>query len=114
MNQKTINHRRVTRLIKSIIDHEVYKAERYQDNLRDEPDSEIVKNFIPGIEFEDGERTRKTYVTVNDSFLELVGYDGNLPGFLADYFGTDYKPEEGKPLKFRYIEGYLINPTKTS
>lgn len=115
MNQKTINHRRVTRLVKSIIDYEVYKAEKYYDYLRQDPDSEVAEamddTFIPGIEIVPG-RNRKRYVTVNEEFLELIGYEGNLEGFLADYFGTDYVPASDDPLKFRYIDGLLINPTK--
>lgn len=63
------------------------------------------------ISFETKGRTEEVFVTVNDEFLNLVGYDGNLEGFLADYFGRDYKPCEGEPLKFRFLEGYLINPT---
>lgn len=118
MNQKTINHRRVTRLVKSIIDYEVYKAKNYLDSLRREPESEATKamagTFIPGIEIVKSGRNHKDYVTVNDEFLELVGYEGNLEGFLCDYFGADYVPESDDPLKFRYIEGILINPTKVS
>lgn len=117
MNQKTINHRRVTRLVRSTIDCEVYKAEKYFDSLRQEPDSEVTKSmegtFIPGIEIVNNGRSRKEYVTVNDEFLELIGYEGNLEGFLADYFGADYVPESDDPLKFRYIDGLLVNPTKT-
>lgn len=116
MNQKTINHRRVTRLVKSTLDYEVYKAEKYNDSLRQDPDSEVTKamagTFIPGIEIVRSDRIHKTYVTVNDEFLELIGYEDNLEGFLADYFGSDYVPESDEPLKFRYIEGLLINPTK--
>jgi hypothetical protein len=118
MNQKTINHRRVTRLVKSIISYEVYKANSYLDSLRREPDSEATKamegTFIPGIEIVTSGRNRKEYVTVNEEFLELIGYEGNLEGFLADYFGTDYVPASDDPLKFRYIDGLLINPTKVS
>ena len=52
------------------------------------------------------------YVTVNDIFLSQVGYEGNLSGFLADYFGHDFKPRNGEPLRFRYVNGYLVNPSR--
>ena len=115
MKQVTINHRRITRLVKSIIDYEVFKAEKYYEAVREDPDGDATKamagTFIQGIDIVNGGRTRKKYVTVNDEFLELVGYDDNLGGFLADYFGSDYTPEcDGDP-KFRYIDGILINPT---
>lgn len=116
MRQKTINHRRVTRLVRSMIDHEIFKARRYYDTLKYDPDSEAAKaerdTFIPGIEFETVGKVAKEYVTVNDDFLTLIGYEDNLEGFLADYFGSDYKPADGQPLRFRYVEGLLINPTK--
>ena len=116
MNQKTINHRRVTRLVKSVIDYEVYKAEKYleavsQDSTCEEA-KEMAGTFIPGIEIISTGRLRKKYVTVNEDFLDLIGYDDNLEGFLADYFGSDYHPENDKELKYRYIDGLLINPTK--
>jgi hypothetical protein len=116
MRQTTINHKRITKLVKTFIDHEVYKALRFHDDFKRDPDSEAAKaergTFIPGIEVEETGRLTKTFVTVNKEFLEVVGYDDNLEGFLADYFGSDYKPEEGQPLRFRYLDGYLVNPTK--
>ena len=68
----------------------------------------LERELLPGIELADS----RVFITVNDEFLERVGYDGNLGGFLADYFGSDAKFTDGEPLKFRYLEGFLVNPTK--
>ena len=117
MRQGTVNHRRITSIVKSVIDYEVYKANELQWQLKHEPDSEFTaslkeKGVMPGIEFESADGIKREYVTINKEFLSLVGYDDNMKGFLADYFGTDYKPKDGEPLKYRYINGYLINPTR--
>jgi hypothetical protein len=112
MRQSTISHRRLTRIVKNVIDYHVYKAKSYECDLRNGDVMEGQQLELPGISFETKGRTEAVFVTINDEFLNLVGYDGNLDGFLADYFGRDYKPCEGEPLKFRFLEGYLINPTK--
>lgn len=115
MQSKTINHKRITQIVRSVIDYEISKARSYDFDLRHEPDSEVTKakanTFIPGIEFDDRDGVKRDIVTINKQFLALVGYDGNLEGFLADYFGSDYKPKKGEPLKFRFLQGFLVNPT---
>ena len=111
MRQSTISHRRLTRIVKNILDLHVYKAKSYEYDLKEGKAEKGYQPELPGISFETKGLTEEVFVTVNDEFLNLVGYDGNLEGFLVDYFGRDYKPCEGEPLKFRFLEGYLINPT---
>lgn len=114
MQQRTINHRRVTRLVKSVIDPEVYRELSHQWDLKHEPERvpENYKPRLPGVECDNLNGINRTFVTINDEFLTLIGYDDNLKGFLIDYFGNDYKPKEGEPLRFRFIDGVLINPTQ--
>lgn len=112
MRQSTINNRRLTRIVKMLIDHHVFLAKDYERDLKKGLANEDYEPELPGISFVMKGRTEETFVTVNDEFLSIVGYDGNLEGFLTDYFGSDYKHDEGEPLRFRYLEGYLINPTK--
>lgn len=112
MRQLTINNRRLTRIVKSILGLHVYHAKNYENDLKSGKAKEDFQLELPGISFENKGRIEEVFVTINDEFLALVGYDGNLEGFLADYFGSDYKPAEGEPLRFRFLEGYLINPTK--
>ena len=115
MQSKTINHKRITQVVRSVIGYRVSRAESHEWDMKHDPEgveAKAYKELLPGISFDDSAGIRKTFVTVNEEFLGLVGYDGNLEGFLADYFGSDYKPFEGEPLKFRFLEGYLINPTK--
>lgn len=117
MQKTTINHRRVVRLVKSIIDYEVHKARNVKWQREDDPKSEALaameKNVkLPGIEFDDRDGIRRDYVTINDELLALIGYDDNTEGFLYDYFGSDYKHPENEPLRFRFIEGELIAPTR--
>lgn len=116
MQSKTINHKRITQVVRSVIGYRVNMAESHDFEMRHDPEgveATTYKEILPGISFDNSNGIRKTFVTINDEFLDLVGYDGNLSGFLVDYFGDDYKPSEGEPLKFRFLEGYLINPTKT-
>ncbi len=116
MQSKTINHKRITQIVKRVIGYEVSKAESYDFSLRHEPDSEVTKakakTIVPGIEIERAQGVCKSYVTINEQILSLVGYEDNLQGFLQDYFGSDFKPGTDEPLKFRFIEGFLLNPTK--
>lgn len=115
MQSKTINHKRITQVVRSVIGYRIDRAESHFYNMKHDPDgveAKAYKEVLPGIVFDDSAGILKAFVTINDEFLALVGYDGNLEGFLADYFGSDYKPTEGEPLKFRFLEGYLINPTK--
>ena len=115
MQSKTINHKRITQVVRNVIGYRVDRAESHALNMKHDPEgveAKAYKEVLPGISFDDRSGIRKVFVTVNDEFLGLVGYDGNLSGFLADYFGDDYKPGKGEPLKFRFLEGYLINPTK--
>ena len=115
MQSKTINYKRITQVVRSVIGYRVSRADSHDFNMKHDPEgveAKAYKEILPGITFDDSAGIRKTFVTINEEFLALVGYDGNLEGFLADYFGNDYKPTEGEPLKFRFLEGYLINPTK--
>lgn len=112
MRQSTINNRRLTRIVKMVIDHHVFLAKGFERDLREGLARKDYEPELPGISFVMKGRTEEIFVTLNDEFLALVGYDENLEGFLADYFGSDYKATEGEPLRFRYLEGYLINPTK--
>ena len=112
MMQSTINNRRLTRIVRVLIDRHVFLAKDYERDLKEGLAREDYVPELPGISFVMKGRTEEVFVTVNDEFLNIVGYDGNLEGFLADYFGRNYKPADGEPLKFRYLEGYLINPTK--
>ena len=112
MRQSTIKNRRLTRIVKNVLDLHVYRAKSYEDDLKSGKAKDDYQLELPGISFEKKGRIEEVFVTVNDEFLTLVGYDGNPEGFLADYFGSDYKPMEGEPLRFRLIEGYLMNPTK--
>lgn len=115
MQSRTINHKRITQVVRNVIGYRVNRAENHAFDVKHDPDgvaTQAYKEVLPDITFDDDKGVRRTFVTVNDEFLALVGYDGNLEGFLADYFGSDYKPMEGEPLRFRFIEGYLINPTK--
>lgn len=114
MQSRKINHTRITQVVRNVIGYRVGRAESHDFDMKHEPDSvaaKMYKEVLPGIIFDDSKGVRRTFVTINDEFLVLVGYDGNLEGFLADYFGSDYKPAEGEPLRFRFVEGYLINPT---
>lgn len=115
MKQNTINHKRLTAIVRQEASNALYRLREYQDAQKREPDGELARvlkaGIIEGVTSENVDGILKEYVTVNDQFLSLVGYDGNLDGFLADYFGTDYKPEEGEPLRFRFIGGFLVNPT---
>lgn len=117
MQKTTINHRMVVRLVKSIIDYEVHKARnlsiaREEEHCKDTIAAMEKSVKLPGIEFDDRDGIRRDYVTINDEFLALIGYDDNTEGFLYDYFGSDYKHPEGEPLRFRFIEGELIAPTR--
>ena len=116
MRQGTVNHRRITSIVKCVIDYEVFKARELKrrddsgDGL-DEVEQQKRYCLLPGIEFENTDGIMREYVTINKEFLLLVGYDNNLKGFLADYFGRDFRYKTGDPLRFRYLEGYLLNPT---
>ncbi len=116
MKQNVINHKRITAIVKLEADRVIYNERKYREAEKQNPGSEIaeaLKQFtIPEVDIIRKEGVTREYITVNRQFLALVGYDDNLGGFLADYFGTDYKPEEGEPLRFRYLDGYLVNPTK--
>lgn len=115
MRKANISHKRITAIVRQEIQSAIHKAREYEDEERMNPGSELAgilkQQVIPGIEFDMVGNICREFVTINDEFLVLVGYDGNLEGFLADYFGSDYKPKEGEPLKFRFVDGYLINPT---
>ena len=116
MRQANISHKRITAIVRQEIGSAIYRAREYEQEERKNPGSELAsvlkKQVTPGIEFDVVGSVRREFVTINDEFLTIVGYDGNLDGFLADYFGTDFKPMDGEPLKFRFLDGYLINPTK--
>ena len=118
MRQSNINHKRITAIVRQESEIAIHNAWEYDQEEREHPGSELAgilkRDAIPGIEFDRKGSTVKKFVTINDEFLELVGYDGNLRGFLADYFGSDFKPKEGEPLKFRYLDGFLVNPTVIS
>lgn len=114
----TINHKRITAVVRQVLPGAVMKAAEYQRECRLHPGSDLSETLklgvIPGIEFDEAFGIGRVFVTINDEFLTLVGYDGNLGGFLADYFGNDFKPKDGEPLKFRLIDGLLINPTNVN
>lgn len=118
MRQANINHKRITAIVRQELHSAIYKAREYEQEERQHPGSDLARilksGVIPGIELDKVGDICREFVTINDEFLSLVGYDGNLGGFLADYFGSDYKPKEGEPLKFRFLDGYLINPTVTN
>ena len=118
MRQANINHKRITAIVRQEVQSAVHRACEYEDEQRQHPGSDLARilkqGVIPGIEFDKVGGICREFVTINDEFLSLVGYDGNQKGFLADYFGSDYKPEEGEPLKYRFIDGYLINPSNPS
>ena len=118
MRQTNINHKRITAIVRQEVQSAVHRACEYEDEQRQHPGSDLARilkqGVIPGIEFDKVGSVRRVFVTINDEFLALVGYDGKLGGFLADYFGSDYKPKEGEPLKYRFIDGYLINPSNPS
>ena len=113
MKQATINHKRITAIVRQEAETVIRRVREYNEEQREHPDSELAaalkKRIIPGIEFEYSGAVPKVFVTINDDFLSLVGYDANLEGFIADYFGSDYKLMDGKPLRFRFIDGFLIN-----
>ena len=115
MRHQNIRHKRITAIVMRELQSEIMKASEYDQEEREHPGSELagaLKNdVIPGIEFDRVGSVRRVFVTLNDEFLSLVGYDGNLSGFLADYFGSDYEPAGDKPLKYRFIDGYLLNPS---
>lgn len=117
MRRATINHKRITAIVRQEVQSAICKAREYVEEERRNPGSELAiilkRSVITGIEFGKVGNIGMVFVTINDEFLNLVGYDGNLGGFLADYFGNDYEPDEKEPLKFRFIDGYLINPTRT-
>ena len=124
MKSKSINHKRLERIVRNALSSIVYEFVRESEKMlhpeRREPfESQLPPYRCPldGLRYEEGDtnkQVQKVYVTINDGLLELVGYEGNLEGFLTDYFGTDFKPDEEaeNPLEFRYIDGLLINPTK--
>ncbi len=116
MKQSIINHKRLTAIVRQEAGNALYRLREYLDAQKQEPDGLLANalkaGVIEGVTSEKKDGILREYVTVNEQFLSIVGYDGNLLGFLADYFGTDYKPEEGEPLRFRFLGGYLINPTK--
>ena len=118
MRENTISHKRITAIVRQEVQTMLHRVSDYNCEQRKHPDSELAqalkKNTISGIEFESVGAIRKEFVTINDEFLALVGYDGNLDGFLADYFGSDYKPREGEPLRFRFIDGFLIDKRGTN
>lgn len=118
MRQTNISHKRITAIVRQELGCVVSRAREYAQEERQNPGSELAEvlrqQVIPGIEFDNVGNIGRVFVTINDEFLALVGYDGNQKGFLADYFGSDYKPEEGEPLKYRFIDGYLINPSNPS
>ena len=115
MRQANISHKRITAIVRQEVQRAIYHASAYEDEERIHPGSELAgilkQNVIPGIEFDMTGSIRREFVTINEEFLALVGYDGNLESFLSDYFGSDFRPKEGEPLKFRFLDGYLINPT---
>ena len=115
MRKANINHKRITAIVRQELDSAIWKARDYEQEQKKNGSSELAgimgKGVIPGIEFDKVGSVQRVFVTINDEILTLVGYDDNLEGFLADYFGSDFKPKEGEQLKFRYIDGFLINPT---
>ena len=117
MRKANINHKRITAIVRQEVQGAIHRAREYEQEVREHPGSDLAgilkQGVIPGIEFDKVGGVCREFVTINDEFLALVGYDGNLGGFLADYFGSDYKPKEGEPLKFRFVGGFLINPTVT-
>lgn len=115
MRKVNINHKRITAIVRQELDSAIWKARDYEQEQKKNGSSELAgimgQNVIPGIEFDKVGSVQRVFITINDEILTLVGYDDNLEGFLADYFGSDYKPMEGESLRFRYIDGFLVNPT---
>ena len=111
MRKASINHKRITAVVRQELPFIIRKAAEYERERERNPElAEIMlRDTLPGIEFDMVGNIRREFVTINDEFLTFVGYEGNLDGFLADYFGNDFKPVEGQELKFRFICGYLIN-----
>lgn len=109
MKKASVNHKRITAVVRQELPYIIRKAAEYERERNPELAEIILRDTLPGIEFDKVGNIRREFVTINDEFLTFVGYDGNLNGFLADYFGSDFKPVEGQELKFRFIGGYLIN-----
>lgn len=111
MRKASVNHKRITAVVRQELPYIIRKAAEYERERERNPElAEIIlRDTLPGIQFDMVGNIRREFVTINDEFLTFVGYDGNLNGFLTDYFGSDFKPVEGQELKFRFIGGYLIN-----
>ena len=116
MRQSNITHKRITAIVRQEVQTIIRRARDYKAEQREHPDSELAtalkKRIISGIEFENTGAIRKEFITINDEFLSLVGYDGDFEGFLADYFGKDFKHSDGEPLRCRFIDGFLMPQTK--
>lgn len=116
MKKATINHKRITAIVRQEVQSAINKAREYEEEKQRHPDSELAvilkRGVISGIEFNNVGNIGMVFITINEEFLNLVGYVNNLNGFLADYFGSDFEPAEKEPLKFRFLGGYLVNPTR--
>lgn len=109
MKKASVNHKRITAVVRQELPFIIRKAAEYERERNPELAEIILRDTLPGIEFDIVGNIRRVFVTINDEFLTFVGYEGNLNGFLSDYFGDDFKPAEGQELKFRFIGGFLIN-----
>lgn len=110
MKQSTVNYRRITSIVKTKIDYHVHLARDYEDaKSKGIADSEYIP-VLPEIEIVKSGRIEKVFVKINEAFLQIVGYDDNLEGFLHDYFGSDFVYSKDDPLRFRFVDGYLLNP----